>query len=103
MARLSPGQSTGASRQLTSFVQHFHSMETFSHFEILDFSGERKVEGHKASFCLEDNHCQGAEPRYDCENYGEQGITAGCQDIYYNNIDCQWIDITELDVGKKYT
>ena len=77
------------------------------------------VEGHKvtlfrittlttthhrqASFCLEDNHCQGAEPRYDCENYGEQGITAGCQDIYYNNIDCQWIDITELDVGKEYT
>ena len=76
-------------------------METFSHFEILDFSGRRMVEGHKASFCLEDNHCQGRSgPRYDCENYGQQGISAGCSDIYYNNIDCQWIDITDLEVGK---
>ena len=80
--------------------QHFHSMETFSHFEILDFSGRRMVEGHKASFCLEDNQCRGgAGPHYDCENYGEQGISAGCRDIYYNNIDCQWIDITDLEVG----
>ena len=59
----------------------------------------KKSDPRQASFCLEDNRCQGVEPRYDCENYGEQGITAGCQDIYYNNIDCQWIDITDLEVG----
>ena len=53
----------------------------------------------QASFCLEDNDCEGVEPNYDCENYGDQGITAGCKDIYYYNIDCQWIDITDLDVG----
>ena len=41
----------------------------------------------------------GAEPKYDCENYGAQGITPGCKDIYYYNIDCQWIDITELELG----
>ena len=96
--------------------QHYHSMEVFSHFEIMDQRGRRVVEGHKvwmtfeqfhrlatmfqASFCLEDNDCQGVEPNYDCENYGDQGITAGCKDIYYYNIDCQWIDITDLDVGK---
>jgi len=79
--------------------QHYHSMETFSHFEILDSRGNRVVEGHKASFCLEDNDCQGVDPHYDCENYGDQGITAGCKDIYYYNIDCQWIDITELPIG----
>ena len=39
------------------------------------------------------------EPKYDCENYGDQGITAGCKDIYYYNIDCQWIDVTELPLG----
>ena len=27
--------------------QHYHSMETFSHFEIFDLSGNRVVEGHK--------------------------------------------------------
>ena len=92
--------------------QHYHSMETFSHFEILDQRGRRMVEGHKASFCLEDNDCEGVDPNYDCENYGDQvtsflessprvqGITAGCKDIYYYNIDCQWIDITDLEVGQ---
>ena len=48
---------------------------------------------------MEDNDCEGVEPNYDCENYGDQGITAGCKDIYYYNIDCQWIDITDLEVG----
>ena len=47
-------------------------METFSHFEILSQAGERMVEGHKASFCLEDNDGSGVEPHYDCENYGDQ-------------------------------
>ena len=47
-------------------------METFSHFEILSLAGERMVEGHKASFCLEDNDCSGVDPHYDCENYGDQ-------------------------------
>ena len=47
-------------------------METFSHFEIINSRGERVVEGHKASFCLEDNDCVGVDPHYDCENYGDQ-------------------------------
>ena len=76
--------------------------QVFAHFDILDLSGKRLSEGHKASFCLEDNDCQGVDPKFDCENYGDQGITAGCKDIYHANIDCQWLDITEMDPGTYY-
>ena len=76
------------------------TLQVFAHFDIMDFHGNRIAEGHKASFCLEDNDCTGPyEAKYDCENYGDQGITPGCKDIYHANIDCQWLDVSELDTG----
>lgn len=82
--------------------KHYHSMETFAHFDILsaDAAGVRVAEGHKASFCLEDNDCDpGIIGKYKCANFGDQGITPGCKDIYLSKLDCQWIDITDLDPG----
>ncbi|CRK93633.1 CLUMA_CG007163, isoform A [Clunio marinus] len=80
---------------------HYHSMEVFATFDIINDKGEKVAEGHKASFCLEDNLClEGVEARYACANYGDQGISVGCYDIYKYNIDCQWIDITEIDFGQ---
>jgi lysyl oxidase-like protein 2/3/4 len=80
--------------------QHYHSMEIFAHYEIMDHYGVRVSEGQKASFCLEDNDCDAeVSAVYDCENYGDQGITPGCKDIYHANIDCQWLDVTELPTG----
>ncbi|XP_019109799.2 protein-lysine 6-oxidase isoform X2 [Larimichthys crocea] len=80
--------------------QHYHSMDAFSNYDLLDAVTGRKVaEGHKASFCLEDTSCDpGFRRRYACTSH-TQGLSPGCHDVYAANIDCQWIDITDVPPG----
>ena len=57
-----------------SYFRHYHSMEVFATFDIINDKGEKVAEGHKASFCLEDNLCEkGIEKKYACASYGDQG------------------------------
>ncbi|XP_041085357.1 protein-lysine 6-oxidase-like isoform X2 [Polyodon spathula] len=80
--------------------QHYHSMDAFSNYDLLEVSsGRRMAEGHKASFCLEDTSCDpGFRRRYACTAH-TQGLGPGCYDTYNANIDCQWIDITDVQPG----
>jgi hypothetical protein len=61
--------------------------------------------GHKQGFCVDDvvpyPQLQPPPPdpavRFDCNN---QGLHIGWEDVYPNDIDCQWIDITGVSPGQ---
>lgn len=74
----------------------------YARFGLLDRNGAEVAHGHKQSFCLMDSNRTGRVPsrataRFTCD--GDQGIQAGWSDVYERNLDCQYIDVTDVAPG----
>ena len=75
---------------------HWH-YEGYAEYLVYDEFGNNTPVGVKNGFCLIDIECSGGGNfTYTC---GNQGISAGCGDIYGSGLDCQWVDITDIPDG----
>jgi hypothetical protein len=74
---------------------HNHGHYTnYARYDLVDVSGQTVVVGHKQGFCLLDSDCP--VRRYSCSN---QGISAGCADVYHASLGCQYLDVTGVPPG----
>lgn len=75
---------------------HWH-YAGYAEYLLYDVNNQPMQSGFKNGFCVLDLECDGGgQGKYSCSN---MGITAGCGDIYDAGLDCQWIDITDIDTG----
>jgi Lysyl oxidase len=74
---------------------HNHPHYThYARYELLDATSQAVIVGHKQGFCLRDTNC--AAPKYTCT---DQGVSAGCFDVYSASLGCQYLDITGVPPG----
>jgi hypothetical protein len=93
---------TGICFQYSTCHQHYH-FKGVAVYTLYALDGTTvAAQGHKQSFCLEDQSQSVIDPTpqpanpYTCTN---QGLHVGWEDIYPNDIDCQWIDVTDVPPG----
>lgn len=76
---------------------HWH-YEGYAEYIMYDEDGLAIPVGFKNGFCVLDLECgDGGTATYGCSN---MGISRQCGDIYGSGLDCQWVDITDLDTGR---
>ena len=75
---------------------HFH-YDGYAEYVLFTEEGEEIPIGFKNGFCVIDLGCTTGSPQYGC---GNMGITAGCYDIYSSELECQWIDVTDVPDGR---
>lgn len=76
--------------------QHWHYYG-YAEYLLFDKNGNKVPVGFKNGFCVLDLNCQGGgTPKFTCQN---MGISKNCEDEYDRELDCQWIDITDIDTG----
>lgn len=81
---------------------HFH-FQGYAAYDLYDVAAERTLPiGAKNGFAVVDLGVYDAHLAPDgCRGYGvaNQGLSVGCQDTYSRNLQCQWIDITDVPDG----
>jgi hypothetical protein len=70
--------------------------DNFLRYELIDAHGAQVGLGGKRSFCLAESGCLGPANHHTCEN---QGLGAGCWDIYPAYLGCQYVEITGVPSG----
>jgi hypothetical protein len=82
---------------LVNCHNHAH-YEGYAEYKLYNTSGVEIPIGFKNGFCVLDLECWsgGGTPQYGCSN---MGISKQCGDIYDAGLDCQFIDITDVDTG----
>ena len=70
--------------------------DNFLRYELIDSHGQQVGLGGKRSFCLAESGCLGPASRHTCSN---QGLAAGCWDIYPAYLGCQYIEISGVRTG----
>lgn len=68
----------------------------FLRYELIDSRGANVGLGGKRSFCLAESGCLAPAVRHTCTN---QGLSAGCWDIYPAYLGCQYIEVTGVPSG----
>ncbi|MCE3294834.1 MAG: Lysyl oxidase [Crocinitomicaceae bacterium] len=93
------GDPTNNPDQFTFQNCHGHAhYEGYADYILYKPNGTSIPIGHKNGFCVLDLECNdGGIPQYSC---GNMGISKQCGDIYNSGLDCQWIDITDVDTGE---
>ena len=74
---------------------HFH-YENYAEYLLFDSNGNSIPNGYKSGFCLIDLSCPTGNNKYGCAN---MGLSVGCYDEYSSELDCQWIDVTDIPDG----
>ena len=91
-----PGNNPG---QFTTNNCHGHAhYEGYAEYRLYKPNGQAIPIGFKNGFCVLDfDGCpDGGVAKFSC---GNMGISKQCGDIYAAGLDCQWIDITDVDTG----
>ncbi|MEZ5044973.1 MAG: lysyl oxidase family protein [Saprospiraceae bacterium] len=74
---------------------HLH-YEGYAEYLVFDALGNKIPGGFKNGFCVMDSSCPEGEQQFSCDL---MGISPGCLDRYWAELQCQWVDVTDIPDG----